>query len=186
VRRRCILHSSNRKGAYHQHSLVAFIIADSSLPALIRNRRKHRKEKKAMPDLDRLQQLHQRTTDEIREQRNREMEDFVAAKRSAREAGDEKTERARREFEEIGLNLEAYDSFHSSMAEEDRRDREGVRRRLVEESEDSRKAIQERGQFFREVGLDAALSPQDVKILPPSYAEVFSSKDEQDELSGGT
>jgi hypothetical protein len=141
---------------------------------------------KVMPDLDRLQQLHQRTTDEIREQRNREMEDFVAAKRSAREAGDEKTERARREFEEIGLNLEAYDSFHSSMAEEDRRDREGVRRRLVEESEDSRKAIQERGQFFREVGLDAALSPQDVKILPPSYAEVFSSKDEQDELSGGT
>src|SRR5215203_6108378 len=35
-------------------------------------------------------------------------------------------------------------------------------------------------------GLDAALAPADVKALPPSYAAVFSTKDPDDKLSGGT
>jgi hypothetical protein len=37
-----------------------------------------------------------------------------------------------------------------------------------------------------EIALNAAIAPGAVRILPPAYAAIFSTKDKEDKLSGGT
>jgi hypothetical protein len=134
-----------------------------------------------------LNELHEKITAEIAEQRNRELDDFVAAKRSRNEAAAKKASQANREFEAMGLDLEKFNAFHRSLAKDNAKSLERIKEKYAAEEDESDPRISRVDPaIFRAVGLDAAIRPDGVADLPPSFAAVFGTKDEDDQLSGGT
>jgi|SRR5215207_4023342 len=128
-------------------------------------------------------ELHKRVVGEIGETRDKEMGDFVSRKSEERKRADKDAAEELKRQKDAGVDVDKHEESHRKQAEARKRELDEIRKRYsARESEPKIIAPED----FVARGLDAALAPADVKALPPSYAAVFSTKDPDDKLSGGT
>lgn len=130
-----------------------------------------------------VEQLHSRIVSEIAETRNKEMKDFVADKRQQREKADKE---AKLEFDrqkEAGIDVEKVQKSHKLQEDQRKKELDEIKKTYAAKAEEPKVIAPE---DFRARGIDAAIAPLEARSLPPSYAAVFSTKDPDDKLSGGT
>lgn len=130
-----------------------------------------------------LEELHQRVTKEINDTRNDEMAQFVQEKRRTSEEANNRANASLKEAKDRGQDVDKLDAFYKKLAAERDDELKEIKKKYpAEEGVEKHIAAEE----FRARGLEAALMPEEARALPPSYAGVFSTKDERDKLSGGT
>ncbi len=130
-----------------------------------------------------VEQLHKRIVSEITETRSKEMEDFVVHKRERREAADKE---AKEEFDrqkEAGIDVDKVQKSHKLLEDRRKKELDEIKKKHAAKAEEPKIFAPE---DFRARAIDAAIAPMEARSLPPAYAAVFSTKDSQDKLSGGT
>jgi len=130
-----------------------------------------------------LNELHEQITRQINVEREKEMADFVAAKRAVNEAATRKADRAMDALKATTGEVERFTAFHERLANDNAQEIERIKKKYADDPMATKRFPSE---HFREQGLAAAIAPEGTRLLPPSYAAVFSTKDDQDKQSGGT
>jgi hypothetical protein len=130
-----------------------------------------------------VEPLHKRIVSEINETRNKEMADFVAAKRQRREKGDKEAEQEFERQKQAGLDVDKLRAAHKEREQQRQKELDDIKKKYAAKAEEPKIIAPE---DFRARGMDAAIAPLEARSLPPSYAAVFSTKDPEDKLSGGT
>jgi hypothetical protein len=130
-----------------------------------------------------VEELHKRIVSEINETRNKEMKEFVARKRERSQAAEPRVKRELERQKAAGVDVEKLQASHRELAAETQKELDGIKKQYAAKEEE-RKIIAP--EDFRARAIDSAIAPTEVRTLPPSYAAVFSTKDPDDKLSGGT
>jgi hypothetical protein len=134
--------------------------------------------------MERLESLHQQIVREINSERNREMLELIAEKRTQRDAAADKEKRALDEMRGMGIEMDRFDAFHANLVGTQEREIAEIRSKYAA---DPAAPSRIDPQLYRSVALNATLVSGEAKSLEvPSYAAVFSTKDDQDSLAGGT
>ncbi len=128
-------------------------------------------------------ELHKRIVGEIGATRSKEMSEFVSRKHKDRNRADKEAADELKRQREAGVDVDKQEEARGKRAEARKRELDEIRRRYAAKEGEAKIVAPE---DFVARGLDAALAPGDVTLLPPSYAALFSSKDPEDKLSGGT
>lgn len=130
-----------------------------------------------------INELHKQIVGEITEERNKEVAAFLTAKRETNAAAQKKQAQAMEQFKATGVNVAKYEAFHQALAADNATQLKQIKDKYAAEPSASKIISPEQS---REIALNAAMAPEGVRILPPSYAAIFSTKDAEDKLSGGT
>lgn len=129
-----------------------------------------------------VEELHARITKEITEQRGQEMAELVARNRSERQAADKRATQGLEHARSGGLDIGKLEAQYKTVSAERGKELEAIKKLYAAgPGEVKRIAPHE----FREHSLEAAIDPAAASLVP-SFAAVFSSKDPQDKLAGGT
>src|SRR5262249_55611242 len=104
------------------------------------------------------------------------------AKREINSAAQKKQAQAMEHFKAMGVNLSKYEAFHNALVADNANQLKGIKDNYA--AEPSASKIIAPAQSM-EIALNAAIT-SGVRILPPAYAAIFSTKDPEDKLSGGT
>lgn len=130
-----------------------------------------------------VEQLHKRIVSEINETRNREMEDFVADKRQLREKADKEAEEELKRQKEAGIEVEKLQQSRKRLEDQRKKELDEIKKKHAAREEEPKIFTPE---DFRARAIDAAIAPMEARSLPPAHAAIFSTKDPDDKLSGGT
>lgn len=133
--------------------------------------------------MNNLEELHQKIVREIDEERKKDIADFLSAKRQANESAARKEAEALKQFKAMKFDIRKFNAFHSILGSDNETALEKIRKKYVTDESEQKKVSPE---HFRALALRAALLPNATRDLPPAYAAVYSTKDVQDKLSGGT
>jgi hypothetical protein len=134
----------------------------------------------AMKDLN---SLHKRITREISEEREKEIAEFIAAKREANQVAARKEASALQVLADMVDDFEKLGDFHDELVAESDKELARIKKKYADDPTAPKRIPPE---HFRQLGLTAVILPETARLLPPSYAAVFSTKDDEDQLSGGT
>lgn len=131
-----------------------------------------------------VRDLHEQITKEVRKERTDEVASFLAQKRAAREVAERRETAGLRMLKEMKVDVAKLEGLEADLDAEREKELEEIRKRYIG---DAAEATRIEPALFRAAALDAAYLPiANVASLPPSYAEIFSTKDPEDKLSGGT
>jgi hypothetical protein len=133
----------------------------------------------AMKDIN---ELHKQIVGEITEERNKEVAAFLTAKRETNAAAEKKHAQAMEQFKATGVDLKKYEAFHNALDADNANQLKRIKDKYAAEASASKIIVSEQ----REIALNAATAPEELRIIPPAYAAIFSTKDKEDKLSGGT
>lgn len=129
-----------------------------------------------------LEELHARITKEITDSRNKEMADLVARNRGERQAADKRAAAAAEHAKSGGADIEKLRGHYKTVEAERAKELDAIKKRYAADPAGlTRIAPAE----FQEHSLEVAVDPRTAALVP-SFAAVFSSKDAEDKLSGGT
>jgi hypothetical protein len=130
-----------------------------------------------------ISELQKQIVGEITEERNKEVAAFLTAKRETNSAAQKKQAQAMENFKAMGVNLSKYEAFHNALAADNANQLKRIKDKYAADASASKIVAPEQSM---ETALNAAIAPGAVRILPPGYAAIFSTKDPEDKLSGGT
>lgn len=133
-----------------------------------------------MLDVD---EAHRRITTEITQTRQKEMKDLVALKRQQRSQAEQRLPDALKHYKAAGLDVTKLEAYHETMAKERADELAQIKKQHAGKPNEPKVLEPE---HFRAAALDAAIAPADARELPPAWAAVFSTKDADDKLAGGT
>lgn len=133
-----------------------------------------------MIDLD---ETHRRLTTEITQAREKEMKEFVAEKQRQRKAAELRLAEGLKRYKAAGLDVTKLEAFRQEQEKGRAQELDDVKKRYAAKATEPKVIAPE---TFRAAALEAAIAPADACDLPPSWAAVFSTKDAEDKLAGGT
>jgi len=130
-----------------------------------------------------VEEAHQRITSEITESRDKEMREFVTRKQEQRKTAEAHRKKALEQRRKAGIDVDKLEASHAEFEKEQKRELDQIKKKFAGK-EGEPKILQPHD--FRKAAFEAAISPENVRELPPAWAAVFSTKDAEDKLSGGT
>lgn len=130
-----------------------------------------------------VQETHARLTQEINEEREREMKAFVAAQRREREHADARAGVTMKRMAGIGIDFDKLQAFGKEQAKERAKELDEVKKLYAAKPEEPKVFSPV---DFRDAAVEAALLPREGRILPPAWAAVYSTKDTANKHAGGT
>lgn len=130
-----------------------------------------------------VEETHQRLTTELTERETREMKEFIAAKKADRAAAEKLIPDAVKRAKDAGIDSARMDAFHKEQGEARQKELDAIKKRYAAKANEPKVIAPE---ITRAASLDAALQPDEARGLVPAWAAVYSSKDADDKLAGGT
>ena len=130
-----------------------------------------------------VEETHQRLVREIDERETQRMKDFVSANRAARAAADAKLPEAVKRYKAAGMDVAKLDAAHQVQADLHAKELDEIKKKYAAKASEPKVIGPE---ITRARSLDAALHPPESGALVPAWAAVYSSKDPEDKLAGGT
>jgi hypothetical protein len=130
-----------------------------------------------------VDEAHQRITSEITESREKEMREFVAQKQEQQKAAEGHRKKALEDRRKAGIDVDKLEASHAEFEKARKQELDTIRKQYAGK-EDEPKVLRPDDQ--RRAAFEVALSPEGAAQLPPAWAAVFSTKDAEDKLSGGT
>ena len=130
-----------------------------------------------------VEETHQRLTREIAERETKEMKEFVAAKRADRADAEKRLPEATKRFKAAGIDATKMDAYVKDQAATRAKELDAIKKKYAAKPNEPKVIAPE---ITRSLSLDAALQPGDARGLVPAWAGIYSSKDAEDKLSGGT
>lgn len=128
-------------------------------------------------------ELHQRITREIIEEREKEMAEFVAAKNDANKAAAAKEAKALEQVKAAKIDIAKLTTFDRSLEADAEKKLQAIREKYTADASEPSLL---RPEDQRASSLNASYLPDGARSLTPSFAGLFASVDTEDELSGGT
>jgi hypothetical protein len=130
-----------------------------------------------------IEEVHKRITSEITESRENEMKEFVATKRMQASVAEQRAADRLKRTKTAGLDVAKLESLQSELTDERQKELDEIKKKYAAKPTEP-KVLSPLD--FRARALDAAITPEGTRELPPSWAAVFSTKDAEDKLAGGT
>jgi hypothetical protein len=129
-----------------------------------------------------FRELQKKIADEIAKEREEEIKKFLAVKRENNRIAEKKAAQGLKALKEMGIDVAKLEAFHTTMD----RDNEAELKEIRAKYQVSPVVLRIEPEIFHENALNAAIAPASVKILPQSYAAIFSTKDPEDKNAGGS
>jgi hypothetical protein len=130
-----------------------------------------------------VEETHQRLVREIEERETQRMKDFVARKKAARAEAEATLPEAIKRYKAAGMDVTKLDAAHQANVDARAKQLDEIKKRYAAKASEAKVIAPE---ITRAQSLDSALDPPESAALVPAWAGVFSSKDSEDKLSGGT
>jgi hypothetical protein len=130
-----------------------------------------------------LETTHERLTQEITESRQKQVKEFVAAKRQRQEREAASVTEALKRYKAIGLDVTKLEALNEEHAKRRAGELDEVKKKYAAKANEPKVLAPA---DFRATALAAAVAPAEARHVPPAWAAVFSTKDPDDKLSGGT
>jgi hypothetical protein len=130
-----------------------------------------------------VEETHQRLVREIGERETQGMKDFVVEKKADRAAAEAKLPEAIKRYKAAGIDVAKLDAAHKAHADVHAKELDEIKKKYAAKANEPKVIAPE---ITRAHSLDAAIHPPEAGALVPAWAGVFSSKDSEDKLAGGT
>ncbi len=130
-----------------------------------------------------IKTLHQQIIKEIADERTKEMAEFVAAKRRYNEGAAKRLTQGLEQLKSVGIDPGKFNALHQALDADRANELKAIKAKYAADSNLPKSVAPEDTQH---IALDAAIVARPIASLPPAYAAVFSTKDQQDKLAGGT
>jgi hypothetical protein len=130
-----------------------------------------------------IEQLQKRIVTEIDETRKKEMADFIAEKKQIREKADKEAKEELERQRDAGIDVDKLLKSQKDKDEKRKKELDEIKKKYAAKEGEPKIFAPE---DFRARAIDAAIAPMEARSLPPAHAAVYSTKDPDDKLSGGT
>ncbi len=130
-----------------------------------------------------VEKTHQRLVQELEERETQKMKEFIAQKKATRAAAEQKIPEAVKRYKAAGMDVDKLDAFHQEQADAHAKDLDQIKKKYAARAEEPKVIAPD---VTRARSLASALHPEDARELVPAWAAVYSSKDPDDKLAGGT